>query len=196
MKQQKTQPTKYFGVALHAMGAALVVAIVGLSYSLIYRPYDQREEQAASRIEQLDLLLSKQGAQGSEYRRLRKQLDGMKRSVAELHAQLGEEFSKDALLAAISELAEEMNVQILDYQVGTPQRLLTHSLTEVEFSCHGSFASICKFLEEAEQIAKVAKLSKFELVSRDNSTSYPIQLSFVLYSEGQSNDTREERGVL
>lgn len=196
MKRQTTQQTRYFGVAFHGVGAALALLLVGLSYSLVYRPLDQRREQSVGRMEQLDRLLSKQGNQGSEYRRLRTQLDRMKQSVAELHSQLSEEFSQETLLAEINELAGKSNIQILDYQVGAPERLMTHSMTEVEFSCHGSFASICKFLQEAEQITKVAKLSKLELISRDNSDGYPIQLTFVLYSEGKSNDTREKRGVL
>lgn len=196
MNLQSNQQSRYFGYSLHALGAAVTALTVGLFFALVYQPLVEKREQNVSRAEQIDRLLQSHSSEGSDYRRLRSQLEEMKGAVAELHSQLAQELSEEALLADISEIAAESDLQILDYQVGSPKSLLTHSITEIGFSCHGSYASICKFLEKAEQITKIAKLSKFELESSENSYSYPIQLTFVLYSEGKSNDTREKRGVL
>ncbi len=193
---QPDQGSRYFGLAMHAIGVAITAMLVGLFYMFVFKPLDNSKEQYISRTEQLGALLQSNASQGSEYRRLRAQLDEMKQSVAELHAQLAQEFTEESLLAKLGEIATESAVQILDHQIGQPQTLLTHSLTEVEFNCHGSYDSICRFLEQAEQITKIARLSKLELDPRDNSRSYPIQLTFVLYSEGKSNDKREKRGVL
>ncbi len=74
--------------------------------------------------------------------------------------------------------------------------LPTHSQTEVDFRCLGSYASICRFLDQAEQLAKTTKLSKFQLGPASGFDQYPIQLTFVLYSDASKHDTKEKRGVL
>ncbi len=192
---QPHQGTRYFGFTLHAIGVAITAVLIGLCYVLVFKPLDNSKEQYLSRTEQLDALLQSNASEVGDYRRLRSQLDEMKHSVAELHSQLAEEFTEESLLARLNEIAAVSGIQILDHQIGEPQTLLTHSLTEVEFHCHGSYDSICRFLEQAEQITKIARLSKLELDPRDNSRSYPVQLTFVLYSGGKSNDKREKRGV-
>lgn len=142
------------------------------------------------------MLLVKTGTEGSDYHRLHKQLEEMKETVAELHSQLSDHPSESATIADLSDLATKVGLVVLDYSIGSTESQQTYSQTEVEFRCHGSYASICKFVQQAEQLTKTTKLSKFELHSGENSHAYPIQLTFVLYSEGESHDTKEKRGVL
>ncbi len=181
---------------LHLSGVAVVVLTVGGFYALVYQPLQRKQAEHVSRTEQLDRLLVRTGTEGSEYRQLRNELSEMKESVEKLRLHLASHSSETGVIETLSGIAAEVDLEILDFQIGLTESLLTHSQTEVEFRCHGSYASICRFLEKAEQLTKTTKLSKFELQSEENSRGYPIQLTFVLYSEGQSHDTKEKRGTL
>ncbi len=174
----------------------MVALTIGAFYALVYQPLLSKQAGHVSRSEQLDLLLVKTGTEGAEYRRLRNQLSEMKASITKLHRHLSDHPSESTVIEELNGIAEDVGLEVLDYQIGLTEEQLSYSQTEIEFRCHGSYASICRFLQQAEQLTETTKLSKFELTSEVNSRGYPIQLTFILYSEGQSHDTKEKRGVL
>jgi len=182
--------------SLHLAGAAVVALTVGGFYSLVYQPLERQQSEAVDRTAQFDLLLVQTGTEGREYRRLRDQAVAIKASVAELRGLLVAPQEEAAYVANLRRIADEVDLEILDTQIGLTKTMATHSQTEVALRCHGSYASICQFLLQAEQFTKIAKLSRLELEAIKNSRGYPIQLTFVLYSEGESHDTKETRGVL
>lgn len=187
-----TQPNRWFEYSLHLLGIGALALLLGGFYALVYQPLLRSQADHASRADQIDKLLLAQSTEGAEYRRLRKKLVDMQSSIAELRGQLASEQSETELLAELSSLAQTADLKVLDFQAGTTQNFPTHSTTEVEFRCNGSYASICQFLDAAEKLTKTTKLSKIELESYTNPHSYPIQLTFVLYSGAQSHDTKEE----
>jgi len=191
-----SQHNRLFAGSLHLTGVAVVALALGGFYALVYQPLQHNREGHRSRSEQLDRLLIKTGTERTEYRRLRKQLRKTKASADRIHRQLAGRPSEATVIEDLSDIAADVGLEVLDYQIGLTEKQQAYSQTEVEFRCHGSYASICKFLEQAEQLTETTKLSKFELNSEKNSLGYPIQLTFVLYSEGQSHDTKEKRGVL
>ncbi len=190
------QLNRMFAGSLHLTGVAGVVLCLGGFYALVFQPLRQSQADHVARVEQIDKLLVHTGTEENEHRQLRTQLREMKESVAKLHHQLASDASEASVIEDLSRLAADVDLEVLDYQIGLTQSLPTHSQTEIEFRCHGSYASICQFLQKAEQLTKTTKLSKFELNSGKNSDQYPIQLTFVLYSEGKSHDTKEKRGIL
>lgn len=185
-----------FTWTLHLAGVGVIALTLGGFCILVYQPLQAKRIHQAERSEQLDVLLVKTRTTGSEYRRLRSRLAEMQSSVAEMQSQLKQAPTEKERIQNISDIATNVGLKIQDYQIGLNQSLATHSQTEVEFQCVGSYASICKFLHQTEQLTRITKLSKFELNSTGNSDVYPIQITFVLYSGAQSNDTKERRGVL
>ncbi|MGI9427243.1 MAG: type 4a pilus biogenesis protein PilO [Bythopirellula sp.] len=196
MSKLNLQQNRMYVWSLHLAGAAAVAVSVGGFYGLVYQPLKQKQADYTSQSEQLDFLLLKTGTEANDYRRLRNELQETNQTVVELRRQLADQVSETALIDQLRQLAATVDLQIVDYQVGLTSSLPTHSQTELELSCHGSYDSICRFLQQAEQLTKTTKLSKFELKTDDNLPHYPIQVTFVLYSDGNSNDTKEKRGVL
>ena len=191
----KQQPG-WFATSLHATGLGVTALTLCGFYSLVYQPLLEKQDAHGSRAEQLSRLQTSQGTETNEFIQLREQLETMQQSVSDLHRQLSKDHSEESLLADIQAIAADSDLQVIKHQFGERQNFSTHAITYVEFQCAGSYDSICRFLQQAEQITKTAKLSNLELQSANNSQSYPIQLTFVLYSEGESNDTRERREVL
>lgn len=177
-------------------GAAAVVLLVGCFYAVVFQPLDRRQDDSMTRLMQLDELLIRSGTEGREYRQLRDKLVDMQDSIAEVNLQLRDEQQEERVLADLNSIASSVGLEILEHQLGQSKMMSTHLEKEIELRCSGSYASICRFLEQAEKITKTTKLSRFELNEAKNSRSYPIQLTFVLYSRANSHDTKEKRGVL
>jgi len=196
LNKNTNQHHRWFAGSLHLASLAVVALTLGTFYALVYQPLQRKYAGHVSRTEQLDLLLVKTGTEGAEYRRLRNRLSEMKTSVSKLHRQLADHPSESIVIEELNDIADEVGLEVLDYQIGLKEEQPSFSQTEIEFSCHGSYASICQFLQQAEQLTETTKLAKFELTSEANSRGYPIQLTFILYSEGRSHDTKERRGVL
>ncbi len=188
--------SRMFTGSLHLAGVAVILLTLGGFYGLVYQPLQRRQAEHRARTEQLKQLLVNTGTEAVEYRDLSNRLSKMKKTVENLHRQLADHASETMVIEELSGIAAEVNLEVLDYQVGLTKSLPTHSQTEVDFRCHGSYASICRFLEKAEHLTRTTKLSKFELKSEKNSRSYPIQMTFVLYFEGKSHDTKEGREIL
>lgn len=196
MNSPRKQKNRTFSWILHLSGVATTALLLIGFYGLVYKPLQSKQAKNETRLEQVSNLLQHSGSEGAEYRRLRNQLDEMKQVVKELQAHLAEDSSPQEVVEQLGEIASAANLRIVDYQIGLTDSKPTHSRTEVEFSCLGSYASICNFLDQAEQLTKTTKLSRFELEAKNKSRHHPIQLTFVLYSEGKSNDRKDKRGVL
>ena len=188
--------SRMFAGSLHLAGVAVILLTVGGFYGLVHQPLQRKQARHRARTEQLKQLFVNTGTEAVEYRDLNSRLNEMKKTVENLHRQLADHASETRVIEELSSIAAEVDLDVLDYQVGLTKSLPTHSQTEVEFRCHGSYASICQFLEKAEQLTRTTKLSRFELKAERNSRSYPIQMTFVLYFEGKSHDTRERRELL
>jgi len=182
--------------SLHLAGAAAVALAMGIFYLAVYWPLENQAIAHETRAEQIDALFAHSPAVARKYRELRDRLASVQASVDQLHLQLAHQQTEKTAIDSLTEIAKNTNLEIIDYDLGHSQRLAAYSVTELELQCHGSYDSICRFLAQAEQFTKTAKLSRFELGSAANFERYPIQLTFVLYSEGQSHDTKEGRGVL
>jgi len=190
------QHNRVYAWTLHILGATAVTLILGAYYVLLYQPLERQRAEAGDRIAHFDRELLRSGTEGREYRQLRDQLSEMTDSIAKMHVQLHAPQQEVAFVAELRSMADAVDLDIVNTQVGVTKTLSTHSQREVALDCHGSYASICQFLQQAEQFTKITKLSKFKLSATENSTRYPIQLTFVLYSEGNSHDTKQKRGVL
>jgi len=196
MKIIRKKTNRLFVSSLHLVGAAAVGLLVVVFCVLVYWPLEGRQADAVTRVGQLDALLLRAGSEGREYRGLRDKLASLETLVAETQAELTVENSETTVLERLNKIATDFELVVEDYEVGQTKRLMTHQETNVEFRCLGSYASICRFLEVAEKLTKTTKLAKFELNESKNFDGYPIQLTFVLYSRGESHDTKEKRGVL
>ncbi len=157
---------------------------------------ERRQGERVDRTKQLGTLLLQSKSVRNGHQELRDRLGAMQKSVHDLRGSFSTKQPERAFLKEVHRVAESTELQISDYQVGLKKSLPTHSQTEVQFRCNGSYASVCQFLEQIKHLTKTTKLSRFRLDAETNLEVYPIQLTFVLYSEAQSHDTKEKRGVL
>ena len=196
MNLMSKQQNWMFAWSMHLAGVTVIVLVLGGFYALIYQPLQRKQATHIDRTEQLEQLLSQSGTDGREYRQLRALLTKMQGSLADLRQEHNIDPQAETWIDSIRRVAAKADLKVLDSQIGETTTSPTHSQTEIEFRCLGSYASICQFLEQAEQLTRTVKLSNLELEAGEKSNEYPVQLTFVLYSKGKSHDTKEKRGVL
>jgi len=195
MNLDKPQQSRVIDASLNGAGVLVVVLLIGVFYALVYQPLGTQREDHLSRIEQLDRLIEQsQGVQGN-HRILREELRALWSSIAAAQERLPNESQEEAFIKRIEEVATATGLQILDQRRRPASVLQTHSESEIHFNCTGSFTSVCQFLQEVSQLARIAKISNLNIESGKESQEYPFQVTFVLYYGVESNDISKQRGV-
>ncbi|MCG8450839.1 MAG: type 4a pilus biogenesis protein PilO [Pirellulales bacterium] len=190
MNPQTTNRISLFGWALHAACFGVVLLSIVVFYGTVYRKIHVQKDANRVRSEQLGMLL----ATSSEIRRkqapLREELDELRDSIAYKRSRLPEDMKEREFVRQIRETANKVGLQVLDHDIFAIQPGPSVSSVEISFRGNGSFASICNFLNDVHQIARITEISNLELESEINSDGYPFQVTFVLYCGAESNDRK------
>ncbi len=182
--------------ALHATGFLAVALILATFYQLGYAQLADQSEVHASRAEQLNKLLATEDAVRQKHQSLRQELDNLEQEAATMRHRLPHGIEKDQFESSIRKAAAKVGFRLEIATWNTPIPTPSHSLAEVTVHGDGSFASICRFLNEINQLARITKISRLQLESDSEFQSYPFQVTFVLVYGIQSNDTDRKDGVL
>jgi Tfp pilus assembly protein PilO len=181
------------GRAIHAAGA-LIALLIGLAgYKYAYAAWGRDVDDARRRIGQLRQLLTTSEQVAAEHVILAERTEQLTSAVAETHRRLPKLASTANVTSSVHDLAESLNMAVVECTAGTPQTQPTHAIVQVDCRLNGSFASMCQYLAAIDQLPQVAKVSRFEMKTAGNSDEYPIELTFQLYYQAERNDTDEER---
>ena len=178
---------------VHLGGAAITLLTVVGFYAVIYRPLNLRQAEHVARYEQLVMLTAHAEKIQRQHTALRRELASLIQVADAARGRLPSEAREDAFVSDVRRIAAETQVELNDHRLEPPQRFVTHSQTAIRCDCTASYASICRFLQQVEQLARITKIARLELQSRDNSGVYPFQITFVLYYGVPANDTNERR---
>jgi len=185
-----------FGRLLHVGGIVVVLVIVAAFCLLVYQPLIRQREEHATRLEQLDMLLTRAGAIQNEHRQLRHQLTTMQEAVSRVHDRIPSEGLEDEFVDDLGRIASEVGVEIDDPRLAPENQSATHSEVAVSVRGYGSYAGICRFLQSVDQLARITKVAQIELGSRENSTDYRFRTTFILYYGVPTHDIHDKRRVL
>ena len=191
-----TNDDRMFRRLLCVIGCAVVLAVIGVFYYAYLKPRSVEYQRMEGRIAQLETLMANPGEAARDYRELRSAVSLVQTQIAEVQSDYLEAVDPATVMQQLTSLAREQRLEVFDYDISAPKALDTHVQTEIELHCRGSYASICRFLDQAEQLTCVTKLSSLEIDSSGNSELYPVELTFVLYSKVESHDREDKRGVL
>ncbi len=178
---------------LHGAGLVILVVCLGAFVQIALKPLAASRAAAESRVDQLEALLARAPQVQHEHQTLRASLAELKESVATTHQRLPSEMREHEFLDQVRTAAQTTGIELGEYQLGTVEDLASYSKVELTFACEGSFASICRFLDQIDHLARIAEVSNLQIQSADNFNRYPHQVTFVLYFGGAAHD-RTMRG--
>jgi Tfp pilus assembly protein PilO len=177
----------------HGVGILCMLALVG-SYSwLVLKPLSQRQELCQQRISQLQGMLLKAPEVRKDNVAYRAELASLKQSIEDTQRRLPPELREQEFIDQMRQIAAKSGVEFGAYQMGSITQLASYSQAELTLQCKGSYASICRFLDEIDQIARITEISNLQIEAGDNFHTYPLQVTFVLYFGGSTHD-RNMRG--
>jgi len=182
--------------ALHAAGFLAVALVLTTFYQLGYARLVDQGEDYVNRAKQLDQLLATSETAKQRHQSLRQELDDLEQQAATMRQRLPHDLQKEQFESSVRKAASQAGLQFEQATWNTPNSISSHSLAEVSISGTGSFAGICRFLDEINQLTRITKISRLQLASDSESQHYPFQVTFVLVYGIQSNDTKRKDGVL
>jgi Tfp pilus assembly protein PilO len=187
---QRLRPTP---AIIHAIGGATLLG-AGLAFYLgFYVPAAADIQERNGRMEQLHLLMGTSEKVSRDYRALDERLTALRQSAASARKRMPRRTSTEAFIENITQLATVEGLEMELCSASGPQTLDTHTQVEVTCRLNGSYASVCRFLADVDQLSQISKVSSFQIDSTLNSGRYPIQLTFQLYYRAQLHDTEQRR---
>jgi len=173
---------------LHIAGLSILSVTAGGYYAFVYNPLVEANEHRSQRITQLERLLSASTEVEQQHEALRQELRTLKHSVETTHRRLPSDLQEGEFISEVQEIANSVGLEIEDYHLGEWEELANYSKAEVSLQCRGSYASICKFLDAIDHLARITEISTLELASHHNFESYPVYVTFVLYYGATAHD--------
>lgn len=181
------------GRVFHGLGVMTAALVVGAFMQFGVLPLADDQQLCDQRITQLESLLAKTNQVQAEHQNRKVELASLKESVVETQRRLPSEMREHEFLDQVRAAASKTGIELGEYQLGALEELASYSKANLTFECHGSFASICRFLNEIDQLARITEISNLQLGTTDNFNRYPLQVTFVLYFGGATHD-RNRRG--
>lgn len=181
---------------LHGISIVCVGSILAAYGWFVLKPLIESEQVCRQRIGQLETLLVRAPKVRQENRAFNAELASLKHTVEETQRRLPSELREHEFVEQIRAVAADSNMNIGDYQLGLTTELESYSQTELTLQCTGSYASICRFLDKIDHLARITEISNLQIESNDNFHSYPVQVTFVLYFGGVTHDRSMKGDVL
>ncbi len=187
---------RQLGWALHAAGFVAVALVVGCYCLFIHNRLVGQKEDDSARIDHLQTLLRQSAQVQRENFALRKEFDSLQKSINHIRQRLPSDLNKDALADELLRVAQQVSLQVDNHHWGPPEAGEGHSHAEISLVCNGSFDSICRFLDEVNQLALITDVSKLRFGASNKDNRYPFQVTFVLYYGIDSHDTEKRKASL
>ena len=184
------------GWALHAAGVATLALVVGAYYFFVYQRLEIRQQSDSQRIDQLTTLLSESAPVQRENRDLRQELNALEASIAAIRERLPHEMRREDFTDELNRVARKVGLHVLELRWGTTEVTPSYTQAEVQLECDGTYASICRFLDEVSQLTRITDIAQLQLEADTESRNHPFQVTFVLYYGVDSHDSDKNKGVL
>lgn len=184
------------GWVLHGAGTIGMALMLLAYYWFVWQPISERHVFCDQRIAQLQQMLRLAPQVRSQNQSYKAELASLKQSVEETQKRLPKELREHEFLEQVREIADKSNIEIQNYQMGAVDQLESYSKAQLTFHCHGSFDSICRFLDEIDHLARITDVANLQIETSDNFSRYPLQVTFVLYFGGSTHDRRMRGEVL
>jgi Tfp pilus assembly protein PilO len=172
---------RLFGWLLHGAGL-MSVALTALTFYLIVvrwcvEPRADNEQEAA----RLAKVFETASEVFRQHRERSEELAQLERNAQTIRERIPDQAREAEFLSQVTRAAEDVKLRVLKYQCQGVQATETHFQFDIRLDCHGSYASICGFLDRLSRLPRLSVVKQLSIVSRGNQASYPVDLTLTLY---------------
>jgi Tfp pilus assembly protein PilO len=177
--------------AVHAAGAAALLAASLGYYYWLYAPLQQEAADRLRRIDQLECLVDDAEQIARGHRELELGVERLRTAAAQTRQRMPALEPGIDLIHQASQIAKNAGLQVVHCTAGVPQTKKTHATVEIICRMTGSYLSICRYLAALDQLPQVATVSRLDVQSGGDSWQYPVEVTFRLYYRGETHDTEQ-----
>jgi Tfp pilus assembly protein PilO len=172
---------RQFGRMLHYCGILVTVLAATAAYSLLHAPTARAIAETATRIEEVMLSAENAPLIREYHQKVLNRLADVEQRIAAVEARVPDEAEAGAFLKELTQIAAEEQLILKDFQPHKPVVKTGYAEMDVTLKGQGSFASICKFLDRAEKMSRLAKVKALTVSAVDNPAEYPVDATLTIY---------------
>ena len=172
---------RWIGAGLHGLGLLIVAGTAAAAYTLLWVPLAEQVHQARDLQTIVQAKLDGAIEARLEHRRLLSALAKIERDAAALQRRIPEEPLEADFLAELTTAAQQVNLQIQNYQPGIVMVEPTCSQLEIVLSGLGSHQSICGFLDRLTRSPRLSRVLTLEIDAAADGELYPVSMKLVIF---------------
>jgi Tfp pilus assembly protein PilO len=166
---------------LHAVGAICALAIFFLAWLCFFAPIDASARASREETTQLREVIANSRQIRNDHAYVSEQLAANRREASQLAANIPDEPREAEFLAQLTQLADDVGIEIQDYRPGQTRRYESHCVLTVDLVCVGRYPGICRFLEELPDLARRCAVEDLEISAAPVAEQYETRITLRLY---------------
>ena len=170
-----------FGSLLHVAGVLGTIALMALMAGVVVATVDHSRagyEAGAARFERLLVAAPRVRA---NHRRLVDELKTLRRRKEELRRRITDGAREGEFLRQVSETADRVSLRLREFRPGQISRNGQYGTMRIDLICEGSYVGICRFLEQLDQLPRLATVNRVEVTAPLHDEVYPFMVTLEIY---------------
>lgn len=181
MNDTKTQQLRSLGWLMHGAGAvpaAVIITAFWFGYSV---PLKTAKQDVRNQIQGITKQLAEGRGIRAKHRLLKEQLAANQNKIDLVRQRIPDQSEEAEFLRQVTDASVRSGVNIGTYSRGKETAKTQFSQLEIHIQARGTFASICRFLDQLEQIPRVTKVTSLQLDGVAADDGYPLSMTVRLY---------------
>lgn len=179
---------------LNRLLATITVAGLGLWLGMAYLPLDLHLEHLNSQTVGLQLKVDQASKIAHMHQALEDQLAKSEQETAALLLRIPAGPRESDFLSQVCHLAEQFDLEVLDYRPSTIHILDNHREMEVQVNARGEYEPLCRFMEQVGGLPRLCRITQLEIGAPATDKMLTAELVFRIYFSPSHEDAPARKG--
>jgi Tfp pilus assembly protein PilO len=167
------------GRAMHAIGAAVMVAVAVVPYVAVGLPISSQNASFQRQIDKTTRLLEFEPIVKERHDKLAREVERHEQKRREVLERIPDAADEGQFLAQITGLAGSCDLKLHNYRPGKPEKKPTYSQIDIHLDAEGTYDEICRFLAGLEALPRFCRLAGLT-VDRVDDAQAELKVGFTL----------------
>lgn len=178
---------------LHYAGFLVVLVCAATGYSIVHVPTMEDIAAKEARIDQLRLSIENGPIIRRQHRAVSAKLDQVTQRIEDVKRRVPQEAHAGEFLKELMKVASAEQLSIKDFTPETPQDRDGFTEMRVSFKGAGSYASICRFIDQLSKMTRLSKVNDLTVSAEGSGDEYPMTATLVIYFDLRGNEATVSR---
>jgi len=172
------------------LSALTLTVMVGI-YLVVFRPVLGQIEVVHEEATKLRDLIQRAPEIATRQQTLTVELANSQKAETELTKRIPAAPRESDFLHQISQLADQIGLQVTDYRPGVIDQRENHHEMEVKVNTRGNYESLCKFLKQIDHLPRLCRLTQLDVNTDVKDQDLNVDMSFRIYFAPPTTDEKK-----